>query len=370
MAFLGRVQDRGAEAGRLIVTNASTNLAGYVAMSGASNTYSGGTVVCPGIFRASAVERALGKGNVTVLSGAEIQLYDLSETTWPGGEVEVLGNATVRLRSVSSSIFTTNVVVRSGGHIKGYPIGGNYAAYDQVRIEGLVYLHRCPTNGYNKWAGTFRDGAVPGRLAYTGTGTGVTQIAGANLYTGGTAIQDGGPAAYPLQLTGAGRMPDGGEILIESNGVMDFNSISDAVGGLAGVGRALLGAAVVTAVQGVSPGSSDTEPGILTVTGSTGRLVLGASSTNLFHIRMPGNQDQVVIQGLAGLTLGGTIRVAGAPTLAPGIYTLFDLNGGVLLGTMPKLILPDYVTGLLATNSGDVMLAVKSPLRGSLIMLR
>lgn len=365
----GLIEDYSAsETGRLVKTGT-----GQLSLKSPNNTYSGGTLVRDGILVVSAIEKALGKGNVTVTNGAELQLYDLIETTWPGWEVEVLSNATVRLRSASSSVFTTNVVVRNGGNIKGHSVMASYFCYDRVRIEGRVFLHRyAGATGYNLWYGTFRDGAVPGRLVYTGTGTGVNEIKGANTYTGGTEIEDGGANAASLKLVTLGRMPDVGQILIHTNGVMDFNNIADTVGGLAGVGLVSLGKAVVTVNEGVSPGTNDLKTGLLTIatTSTLARITLAASSTNTFHLRMPGQQDQVVIQGAGGLTLAGSIKIAGAPTLASGTYTLFDLNGGSLLGTIPSLILPPLCTGSVATNSGDVVLTLNVPSKGTILMVR
>jgi hypothetical protein len=228
---------------------------------------------------------------------------------------------------------------------------------------------------YYRWYGTFRDGAVPGRLVFTGPSlaTSVNNgFSGVNTYTGGTEIEDGGVDALPFKLLGNGRMPDVGEILVHTNGVMDFNDINDTVGGLAGVGRISLGKAVVTVNEGVSPGTNAWQTGVLTVTSTStsARVTLAASSTNLFHLRTPGDQDQVVIQGAGGLTLGGAIKIAGAPTVTSGSYTLFDLNGGALSGTMPALILPENCSGSVVTNSGDVVLSLTWHPPGTLVQVR
>jgi hypothetical protein len=224
-----------------------------------------------------------------------------------------------------------------------------------------------------------RDGAVPGRLVYTGTGTGRTEIASAQLYTGGTEVEDGGIEAYPLKLTGSGRLPDVGQILVHTNSVLDYSALaanaSDLVGGLAGVGLVRLGSTGVTNLEGMSPGTNLTTFGTLSVTGTTGKIVLAASSTNLFHLRGPGEQDKVLIQNSSasgGLTLtaGSTIKVDKLNYIASGTYTLFDLNGGSLAGSIPHLILPTYYSGSIATNTGDVVLTLKAPVQGTVVVVR
>jgi autotransporter-associated beta strand protein len=364
----GLIEDYSAsETGRLVKTGG-----GSISLVN-SNSYSGGTLVKDGVLVVNNVAKALGKGNVIVTNGAEITLYNIAEPSWPGAEIIILSNASVRFSAFPGTLYTTNVIVREGGHFKGNTAIGGYYIYDRVRIEGRVFLNRYPSqSGSHSWAGLFQDGAVPGRLILTGPGTGSTFIASANLYTGGTEIEDGGPNAFPLKLTGSGRMPDTGEILVHTNGIMDFNNISDTVGGLAGVGTISLGKAVVTVNEGVSPGTNNWQPGLLTVaaTSSAARITLGDASTNLFHLRSPGLQDQVVLQGPAGLTLTGTIEIAGTPLISSGTYTLFDLNGGSLRGTIPSLTLPPLCSGTLNTNSGDVVLQLKVPEKGTIMMLR
>lgn len=365
----GLIEDYSAsETGRLVKTGSG------VIILISPNTFSGGTLVKEGVLTVlNGPDRALGKGNVIVTNGAEITLYNVAEPSWPGAEIIILSNASVRFSAFPGTLYTTNVIVREGGHFKGNTIVGGYSIYDRVRIEGRVFLNRYPSqSGSHTWAGLFRDGDVPGTLVLTGTGTGSTFIASANTYTGGTEIEDGGPNAFPLKLSGSGRMPDVGQILIHTNGVMDFNNISDTVGGLAGVGRVNLGKAVVTVNEGVSPGTNSWQPGLLTVvaTSSLARITLASTATNLFHLRTPGFQDQVLLQGPVGLTLTGAIEIAGTPLISSGTYTLFDLDGGSLRGSIPSLTLPPLCSGTLSTNSGDVVLQLKVPEKGTIMMLR
>lgn len=365
-ALGGLIEDfDSAQTGRLVKTGT-----GVLNLTCRTNTYSGGTLVREGILTVpQGYERALGRGDVVVSNGAELRLYAVLEPTWPGYEIAVLSNALVRLQG-NSALFSSNVVVRDGGTVAGHHVAGNYGSYDRVRIEGRVRLLRYAfATSYNYWYGTFRDGASPGRLVWSGTGTGQTYVAGANLYTGGTEIEDGGPIAAPLKLFGNGRMPDVGTILIHTNGVMDFNGIRDMVGGLAGVGTVQLGGATVTNSQEISPGTNSTDAGTLTV-GGAGRIVLGAGSTNTFHLRTPVDRDQVVFTGAAGLTLGGVLKVEAMSFIRNGDYTLFDLNGGAVSGSFSRVEMPPRYRGVLSTNSGDVVLTVTGKDAGTTVQFR
>ncbi len=297
------------------------------------------------------------------------------EPTWPGAEVEILSNATVRLQSTSAYGLTNNLVVRDGGIIKGHTAVGGYTSYDSVRIEGRVYLHRYPgsSSGNNAWHGVFRDGAVPGRLVYTGASAGrLTDFRGANTYTGGTEIEDGGAGAAAFLLFGAGRMPDTGDILIHTNGVMDFNGITDTVGSLAGVGTVLLGGATVTAAEGVSPGTNSLMAGTLRIE-ENGALVLGALSASTFHLGpVAGPSDRVLIVAAGGnLTLNGTLNIVDLGDMDAGDYTLFDLNGGTVGGAFTATNMPEPFLGSVAVTGGDVVLTVtRKPPAGTLMLIR
>ncbi len=197
-------------------------------------------------------------------------------------------------------------------------------------------------------------------------------VSGWNSTTGQTTILKG-----TIQLA-AGGMPDAGQIMVHTNGVMDFNSISDTVGGLAGAGLVKLGTAFVTNALGISPGTNLVTVGTLTATGTTGRIVLGANSTNLFHLIAPGNADQVVIYGNANttnLTQGGVLKIAAASAkIQDGTYTLFHMINGKPTGAFSSLSMPDGYNGTLATNVAgnvtDIVLTSTKKIIGTSVYFR
>ena len=164
-------------------------------------------------------------------------------------------------------------------------------------------------------------------------------------------------------------MPDTGTIMIEQNGVMNFNNISDTIGGLAGAGLAKLGSGTVTCNEGISPGTNALFGCTLSVTGTTGRIVLGPDAVSTFHLRAPGDQDQVTMTGGATLTLDGTLKIEKPGTLEEGNYTLFDLaDGAAPLGTFTDVVMPAGFSGKVTVVGNDVVLSVAK--QGTVFTLR
>ena len=367
--LLGQFRDfDAAHTGRLVKTGTGT----FIFSNSGPNTYSGGTLIKEGKLLADAStitpptgDQPFGTGDVVVTNGATLHLIGITNATAPGASIFILSNATVRFHTQNVFGRTTNVVIRDGGHLycDGTYLVGNYTSYDSVRLEGCVNLHRYQGvkggAGYNLWYGTFADGAVQGQLAIVGTNSGQTELRGTYTYTGGTVIRDGGPDAAALTLAGGGRMPDTGAITVEANGVMNFNGISDTVGGLAGAGSVWLGSGTVTCSEGVSPGTNALAGCTLSVTGTTGRVVLGPDAVSTFHLRAPGDQDKVVLQGGANLTLDGDLKVEALDTLAAGEYVLFELDAGAPpSGSFQDLLLPARYAGKIVLSGNDVVLRV------------
>ena len=338
---------------------------GNYSINRAGSPFTGGFDVEEGTLTAAAFA-ALGQGSVIVTNGAGLRCLGTTGAA-SNSSVTVLSGGSVTLYSSSS----TNITVKDGGSIYGYT--ANRSTSDDIRIEGDVKLYR-DTSGYMVWSGVFSDGDVPGRLVLSGTGTAPTRFRGVNTFSGGLEITDGGPgaAAFEIDDTPA-RLPDTGEIMIHTNGILEYNvSIADTVGSLTGVGIVRLGGSTITAAEGVAPGTNDTMAGALTVD-ENGSLVLGSSSTNTFGLdalASPG--DMVVMPNASGnLTLDGTLEVSDLGGLEPGDYTLFDLNGGTIGGAFTATNMPPKLLGSIDTSSGDVVLTVTlAPLAGTVITIR
>lgn len=328
----GAIKNNGGNAGKLIVAGTGFVLIGGAA---ANNTYSGGTEILSNATLTVKGSSGTGSGDVTLDAGGILR----HETVTLIGRIISNGGT---IETLASYYLTASIGLKANTIIS--VVAGAPA------IQGAIT----------------DEGGSPGKLIKQGAGKYILNNAG-NTYTSGTEVKAG-----TLEISSTGRLPDKGAVMIHSGATLSYLASSDTIGGLAGVGLATLGATVMTNAEGMSPGTNLITVGTLTATGTTARLVLGANSTNLFHLIAPGNADQVVLQGLAKLRLGGTIQVepAGQQKIASGDYTLFDLNGGTLDGTMPTLITPAFYTGTVATNTGDVVLSLKSIPRGSLIVIR
>lgn len=328
----GAIKDNGGNAGKLIVGAGLV----YITGAAANNTYSGGTEILSNAALYVRGGSGTGSGDVTLDAGGTLR----HDTVTLIGRIISNGGT---IETTASYILTASIGLKANTII-------TVVAGQSPTIQGAIT----------------DEGGSPGKLIKQGAGKYTLSNAG-NTYTSGTEVKAG-----TLAISSTGQLPDKGAVMIHSGATLSCLASSDTIGGLAGVGLAILGTTVMTNAEGMSPGTNLITVGTLTATGTTARLELGASSTNLFHLIAPGNADQVVLQGLAKLRLGGTIQVepAGQQKIADGDYTLFDLNGGTLDGTMPTLITPAFYKGTVATNTGDVVLSIKSVPRGSVIVIR
>lgn len=368
----GLIADADGATGRVLKTGSGT-LGFYTT----NNTYSGGTLVTQGVAKVM-VEKALGNGPVTVTNGAELFTWAVTNVTAPGWNIDVYSNSTARLYSIFNA-YTTNIIVHNGGKI--YPnTAGNYDSYDRLQIEGQVTLFADPGGSSHYWCGGFRDGAAPGTLICSGPAGSFSfpiLLSGTNTYTGGTEIRNSCWTQLQTRNGYSPNLPDTGMIVVHTNCVMDFNGFNDTVGGLGGAGLVSLGSAVVTNSEGISPGTNLLTVGTLTVTGTTGRIVLGANSTNLFHLIAPGNADQVVVTtsntpAPVLLSMGGTLKVdkAGSTPIESGAYTLFHLVGGSPTNSFANLVMPDGYAGVITSSSNDIILTVVRRSQGAVLMVQ
>ncbi len=198
-----------------------------------------------------------------------------------------------------------------------------------------------------------------------------------NTYTGGTFVNDGTlklidgyvPVTVGSTTTNYffGQIGPG-LLSLGTNGIFDLNGIDQTVSTLQGGGKVLLGGATLSLTNGVAPGTNGVgtltiaETGELTIVGGTSRFDF-TSNTAVF--------DRVVLTEAAQLTLAGALVVT-APSdfseYGSGRYTLFDLNGGVLVGAFSTIIPPDGMAAEIDDSSGDVVLVLR--MSGTIIVVR
>lgn len=166
-------------------------------------------------------------------------------------------------------------------------------------------------------------GSISGTGGVTQLGSGITELTGANTYTGATVVQ-------------------GGTLLINGDQSGATGAATVQAGGTLG-GTGVIGGDVTVADGGtLSPGAAAGAAGTLTINGN---LALGANAILDYQLGQAGtaggaSNDLTVVHG--NLTLDGTLNVSttASGSFGAGVYRLFNYDGtltdnGLALGTLP-----------------------------------
>ena len=362
----GLIQDYAGSAGRLIISNTAS--AGYyTSLSHANNTYSGGTEVRFGslVLPAAAVANAAGTGDIEIYPNASI--HNQNVTHPPGLRVILKGGSIysgANYGLYAPVLVWTNSDCRSPGPNSTLTLGSNLQDFDATHT-GLLTVNCIPEARFSGNNNGFSGGIKI-------TGNTLTCSAANSLGSGPVEVEAG-----TLRLTTVPTCANSNDVTLHAAGTLRLET-SALLGRLSGTGTnrfATLNSLNAALTRGISPGTNSTTVGTLTVDGSTNvtgcTIILGASSTNTFHLRAPGDQDKVVFTNNAvNLTLNGALNIEKIDTLTSGDYTLFDLNGGTTSGGFTATNMPHGYEGTLATGSGDVVLTVQFKFGGSTIMFR
>lgn len=159
----------------------------------------------------------------------------------------------------------------------------------------------------NQSANTRFDGNMDGTGSLTKSGTGVLVLNGANIYTGGTTVKEGGLVIGDASHSGAFL---GGTVSVENGAHL---SGAGFIGGLyAGAGSI------------IAPGNSI---GTLKVTGN---LEFDAGATYVAEIDAAGKSDRIDVSGTAALGGAKVYVEKAAGTYMPGKrYTILSAEGGI-----------------------------------------
>ena len=271
---------------------------GTLTLSGA-NTYTGATTVSAGTLIATN-NTALGTtaSGTTVASGATLALQN--NITITGEDLALSGT----LRSDTGTNTYAGTISGTGN----VTVGG-----------GSLTLGGAVANTYTG-ATTVQDGTLA--LAKTG---GVTAIAGALNVGDGT----GSASSAIVQLGGANQIGDTVAVTLSSDGRLDLNNFSDAIGSLASSSSAAnvqLGSGTLTTGGG---NASTTYAGTIAGTGGltqtgTGNLTLAGTTANTFTGALSVNAGTVTLEKTAGVnTAGGNVVIGdgvGAASTANLVY--------------------------------------------------
>ena len=262
---------------RLIINNAADTFSGTIngtggievrggvqVLSGA-NAYSGGTIVNGGIVRALN-SQAFGTGTITLLdptvqfgvSGTyanDILLASIDPVGDPNrleadnGVTATLSGAITEASAgqplffgVTGGTGSSNFVLTNAGN----SWSGTTTIETGVAVQGTtdsISGGDIVDNGaliYDQDVGGIVNQAISGTGSLTKFGTGIVTLAGANSYTGGTAVMDG-----TLALGADERIADTGLLGVDTPGVFDLAGYIETIGGLLGNGTVVLDGTLV-----------------------------------------------------------------------------------------------------------------------------
>ena len=395
--------------------------AGTLSLTATTNTYTGGTTVTGGILSVTN-EARLGPGNLAITGGtlASAQNFAIASRT---ATVSGAG-ATLAVGDLNGGNQSLYVGYFGGAATLDIASGGNVSAPQIVFNPGVGTINVNPggtlTVGYylgnsgnlNLAGGTLRfttsnpnilasfaltnastidtngtdiqmgingsSGLFSGTGSLTKAGTGTLTLYGANTYTGATIVSGG-----TLALGHNNTLPDASAVTVNSGATLNFGSLSDTVGSLAGAGSVILGSGTVPigADQTSTTFSGDLSgTGRLTKIGSGTLTLTGASthsggttvSTGLVNFNSLANFGT----GTVSLAGGGLQWATGTTTdVSPRLADLggggstFDTNGNsVTLATAltgsGRLIKTG--AGTLALTSGNTYIGGTTVLAGTL----
>jgi outer membrane autotransporter protein len=310
-------------AGGLVVSGA-----GGLVLTGA-NTYAGGTAINAGARLQLGAGGTSGSIQGNVLNNGTLAFNRSDAVTVEGviagsGAVTIGGGGAVILTGDSS--YTGGTTILSGTLQLGN--GGTSGS-----IQGDIVNESLHTLVFNRSNTLVVPGAISGIGAVRQDGTGTTILAGANTYSGATAVNAGS-----LQAGAAGAFSPASAFTVAAGAQLDLAGISQTIAGLTNAGLVSLRGAPGTTltVAGNYAGNGGTIA-LNTVLGGDGsasdRLVIrggGATGTTGLRIANAGGTGAQTVQGIrvvetqaGGSTAAGAFRLDTRVTGGAYEYQLF-----------------------------------------------
>ncbi|MGB7817030.1 MAG: autotransporter-associated beta strand repeat-containing protein, partial [Methylotenera sp.] len=308
------------------------NNTGVLTLSGA-NTYTGTTTINAGTLRYGA-NNAIATGAVTVNNGG---IYDLN------GFSDTIGALAVNSGATGGSVTTGTGTLTLGGNVTSIGGAGNAIISGNLNL-GAATRTVTTTNAAD---GLTISAVVSGGVGLTKAGNGAVTLAGANTYTGATAVNTGtlvAAHANALGGTATGTTVATGATLNINNVTLANESITingtgvGGAGALTGTGAAAVGGNVTTAsnssIGATSAASSLTINGMVTAANNlgivgTGDVTATNASNNFTTVNINGAKNVslrdvntiTVGNGVSNLTGNLTVRAGGNVTVANNIAT-------------------------------------------------
>ena len=333
--------------------------AGTLTLTGA-NTYTGATAVNAGTLALGVASALASTTEVTVASGATLQLAAASQTvgSFSGAGSIDLGANTLTAGASNASTTFSGGITGTGGLVKdgtgtlnltgtnsysgGTTVNGGILQGTTSSLTGNINLTAGATSVVfdQASAGTYA-GVVSGSGSFTKQSSGTLTLTGANTYTGTTTISAG-----TLSLGVASALHDTTAVSVSSGATLQLSAANETVGSIAGAGSINLGGNTLTsggtnasttfsgAISGTG-GLVKNGTGTLALTGTNsysgtttinGGTVQGSTSSLPGNIALANNSAVVFDQSTSG-TYAGVISGTGSFTKTnTGAVTLSGLN--------------------------------------------
>lgn len=267
-----------------------------------------------------------GTGTLSLVTGALLKAGSVSvsagELAFTGG---ALGGATPPNLWILSTAATLNIA--QGAHTFG---NFTSTSYGKIKIgNGAQFTINNSSNG------TY-VGAIEGKGIFTKSGTGTLTLSGTNTFSGTTNIAEG-----TLNMTEYfGKTLTSSDVVVGTNGVLNVSNYDDTIGSLAGAGKVLLPAKLITGVNnknttysGTMSGSSHftkAGTGTMTLTGSSAHT--GYTTVEKGQLTVSGggsvmNSSYILIKRDGTLNL---VNTAGGPMNMIGDAKTLEMYGGTL----------------------------------------
>lgn len=224
----------------------------------------------------------------------------------------------------------------------GIVTNGNATAAILTLGEQNSALHYSSPIAYNAiYGGVIQDGT--GTMAITKIGTGLQTLSGVSSYTGGTSINAG-----TLSVTGS----------LSATGAVNVNN----TGTLSGTGS--VGAVTMAAGGRISPGSTNADTSIATLTLAS--LVVNGGDLRL---NLGNTSDAIVVTGTASFAAASTITPTFGTLPTTGTTPLLTATGGVTSVIEPTLNIPFTTrsTFALSPTATSLDLVISGPEAKSLV---
>ena len=266
-----------------------------------------------------------GLGAVIKAGGSTLSLGGVSSYT---GGTTVTGGA-LQL-SINNALSSMGAMTLSGGDLDISPTTAQTIGTLSGSGNIAMGSARLTVNGLTNVNYSGVMSATPGSFIYQGPAT--LTLDRNNLYTGGTIINGG-----ILQL-GAGTLPSGGDLTINSPGVFNLNGHNQLIGALSGSGNITLGVGILT---------------------------MNTPKTTTYNGSISGAGGAVVFQGPGMLTMTGTNSYTGGTTVSGGTLqgNTASLQGNI--NNTATLVFNETSPGTFSgtlTGAGSLVIAGSAPL--------